>query len=176
MQGRRYALFVVPVFAASCAAPGAVQRAQPSSGSRPRFNGPEQVVLADSVEDRRWVHKPGIPVYPIEMLERRIEAQTIAAFVTDTTGAIEPQSISFLGKPERPFIVAVCRALVQARFFPVERGGGKRRALRLQSFLFGVEGGSVSPAHPPDVEAARRAIEREGLMPSLVELEQMAHC
>jgi hypothetical protein len=110
------------------------------------------------------------------MQENGVEAQTIVAFVIDTVGVIEPKSVSFLGNPERPFVASMCRALSQVRYHPVVRDGQKRRALMLQSFMFALEGGSLDIKRPPDIAAASRAIQREGLLPSLMELEHTVHC
>ena len=169
-------LAAVLLLLGSCAPQYSPQSSQAAGAITLHFSAPEQLVLADSVELKRWVGHPKQPQYPAQMQERGVEARTIAAFVVDTTGIIEPATVSFLGNSEPLFMVEICRALVQTRYYPVEREGHKRRALMLQSFMFGIEGGQLIGASPPDVEGARRAIEQEGLLASIVELEHKPHC
>jgi hypothetical protein len=158
--------------------PRAIPRLSDPSGSSltPHFYAPEQLVLADSIELRRWVGHPKQPEYPSQMQENGVEAQALVAYVIDTAGVIEQASVSFLVNPDPPFILAICRALTQTRYYPVERDGQKRRALMLHSFMFGLEGGRLYASRPPDPAAASRAIQQEGLLASVVELEHKPHC
>jgi len=177
MLSERYtSLVALLVLLCGCASQYTPQGSQVEGTITPHFKAPEQLVLADSLELKRWVGHPKQPQYPSEMQERGVEAKTIAAFVVDTAGVIELATVSFLGQPEHLFIVEICRALGETRYYPVERAGGKRRALMLASFMFGIEGGTLIGAAPPDVQAARRAIEQEGLLASVVELEHKPHC
>lgn len=60
----------------------------------------------------------------------------VVAYVVDTTGAIEPATISFLDETTPPFQRALCEYLPQLRYEPLVVAGQKMRVLVVESYGF----------------------------------------
>jgi hypothetical protein len=116
------------------------------------------------------------PSYPRAMKEQGVEAAVPVAFIVDTAGRVEPRSVSFLS-PVAPqgFRTSICEFLLRARFEPLRQDGGARRALVLEPFLFGLEGGRFYHARP-DMGPQREAARRLGLDSTLALLDRQPHC
>jgi len=76
------------------------------------------------------------PAYPALLRSARIEGTVSARFVVDTTGRVEPASLTFESAGERLFEASVRRALDASRFSPAETQGHRVRMLVRQDFAF----------------------------------------
>jgi len=76
------------------------------------------------------------PAYPGILRSAHIEGTVSVRFVVDTTGRVEPASITFESAGERLFEESVRRALLASRFSPAETQGHRVRMLVRQDFAF----------------------------------------
>jgi len=76
------------------------------------------------------------PVYPPEMLERKISGSTFVNYVVDTTGRVDVGTIRVVRTTHSAFAVAVREALAKMRFRPAIQGSRKVRQWVEQSFAF----------------------------------------
>ena len=142
--------------------------------SAPRFIAPGNLVLADSNEAKpKSVGR--LPRYPADLKAAGVEAGFAVMFVVDTAGRVEYPTISFAPDVARPFQAAVCAYLRTSRFSPVIRDGVPRRALVINPWTFGLEGG-VWERRQYDAEPLRRAIVAEGIPSAIARLEAQPHC
>ena len=82
-----------------------------------------------------WADNP-LPAYPSLLRDTRVTGIVNARFVVDTTGRVEPASITFDEESDRLFQQAVRRALLGSRFHPATNAGRRVRMLVRQDFLF----------------------------------------
>ena len=92
------------------------------------------------------VEKPALPlpgnkppVYPEMLRTAGIEGSALMQFIIDTTGSVEPLSISTRQSDHDLFTSAVRAALLRHRFLPAEVGGHKVRMLVEQRFDFAIQ-------------------------------------
>lgn len=101
------------------------------------------------VGDRPWaawqVEQPAMalpgsptPRYPDLLRAAGVEGEAVMAFVVDTTGRVDPASITVLRTTHELFAAAVRQALPTMRFVPAEVDGRKVRQLVQQPFVFAV--------------------------------------
>jgi len=76
------------------------------------------------------------PVYPPEMLERKISGSTFVNYVVDTTGRVDTNTIRVIRTTHEAFAEAVREALAKMRFRPAVQGSRKVRQWVEQSFAF----------------------------------------
>lgn len=163
---------------AACAthsAPAAEVDPAPSTAA-PRYGSTVGLVIAGDA-DVRPLSGPRSPVYPEEARRRNREATVHAAFILDTTGSVEPRSITILPPLASPeFQSSVCTFLVQTRFAPVARDGVRRRALVIHPFSFALvrEGAAPGLQDPPNLD--REAARARGLDSTLATFEHYPHC
>jgi protein TonB len=81
--------------------------------------------------DREVVPLPNNPrpAYPDALRSALVEGSVLVQFVVDTTGRVEPQSISIVRATHPGFADAVRRWLPQTRYAPAEARGGRVRQL-----------------------------------------------
>ena len=93
------------------------------------------------------------PVYPPDLLEKRIEGSTLVQFVVDTLGLAESNSFKVLSASHAEFADAVRGALPLMRFRPAIFHSRKVRQLVQQSFSF-----KIIPPDPlqPDTTSSSR--------------------
>ena len=77
-----------------------------------------------------------LPVYPALLRTTNVHGIVNARFVVDTSGRVEPPSITFDGESDRLFQEAVRRALLGSRFHPAMNAGRRVRMLVRQDFVF----------------------------------------
>ena len=154
----------------------------PPSDSQPRmigrFGDPEEITAASLASLKAPIVRAPIK-YPAELESMQLAGAAIFAFVVDTTGAIEPGTVTFLNGPRVEFARAVCGSLANYRYAPVVVEGRKRRALVVQMSAF------LSREFPdrsivPDASSLRSRIEENfaaGPIVTVVEqLEELPHC
>ena len=90
--------------------------------------------------DKAVMPVPGsvVPVYPPELKVRKVEGEVVAAFVVDTAGLAEVNSLKILKSTDSAFTEAVRSALPQMRFIPAMVGNKKGRQLVQQPFVFAI--------------------------------------
>ncbi|HEX6535355.1 MAG TPA: energy transducer TonB [Gemmatimonadaceae bacterium] len=79
------------------------------------------------------------PDYPAALREAGVTGAVTARFVIDSTGRVEPRSITFDGDPNALFAAAVRSALARSRYQPAEVRGRAVRVLARQDFLFSLK-------------------------------------
>jgi hypothetical protein len=134
--------------------------------------------MADSGEGR-FAQGYGSVHYPKAERSRDVEADFALAFVLDTAGRAEYESVSLIGNPAPAFLEESCRMLRNARFTPVWRDGAKRRALIVSEMSFKIEPHRPGPYLPParpKVEALRRGFAEKGMARTAEELSARRHC
>lgn len=103
-----------------------------------RFRDPEGI-SADPTGLRRDTSVkviPGGPRYPYAQQVRGITAVPVVAYVIDTTGRIELETVSFLNSSPAEFVDAVCVFLPKLRFEPFVVGDIKSRVLLVELYGF----------------------------------------
>jgi hypothetical protein len=88
---------------------------------------------------------------------------------------VEYETVTFPADVAIPFRTTVCTYLRRVRFTPVVRDGVTRRALVVDPFTFGLEGGTWW-RRQYDGEPIRRAIQFEGIDRTIAQLESLPHC
>ena len=98
---------------------------------------------SDKVYIARAVEKAVVPLpsnpspsYPRMLASAGLEGMVVARFVVDTTGRIEPGSLTIIQQNHALFENAVRDAMRRMRFSPAEADGRKVRQLVDQSFSF----------------------------------------
>ena len=103
-----------------------------------RFRDPEGIT-ADPTGLRRdttvKLHPPG-PRYPRDQESMGTNAAPVVAYVIDTTGRIEIETVSFLNASAPEFIDAVCAFLPAKRFEPFVVADQKWRVLLVEMYGF----------------------------------------
>ena len=172
---RRSVAFWIALALPACrTAPEATQRE--TGGSRfPNASEIEIMMTGD------WLPRPAGfdrgPRYPVGLRNRGVMGQVVAAFVIDTSGRVEPRSISFMQPAAHPeFQQSVCNFLRdEARFIPRRSEGRPRRALVFMPFAFTLNFADP-PGPAPNVsayETRARELPRDQLV---AELESRSHC
>lgn len=119
------------------AKPLLAQTNKPTSATS-RFGNVRDLALAEERELTLLPVKRG-PQYPDNAKANSLSAVVPTAFIVDTLGMIEPNSITFLGNLDAAseFRSSVCEFLrSRARFKPLMRAGVLRRAFVVQAFSF----------------------------------------
>jgi protein TonB len=80
-----------------------------------------------------------VPRYPEALKQYGVEGEVLAQFVVDTTGRVEPGSITILRADHDLFAHAVREALRGMRFVPAEAGARKVRQLVQLPFSFALD-------------------------------------
>ena len=166
-------------FVVACAS----SRGDPSVDARksPRFQSLAAVVIADSGEARP-IPGTGHLRYPEQARIRSVEAALLMAFVLDTAGRAEYETVSFRGGAPQAFIAEACLWLRSQRFTPVRRAGALRRALVVADLSFTLHSESLADVHlvnrapPVNVERYRRELAAKGVEAAAHELETQRHC
>ncbi len=103
-----------------------------------RFHDPDGIT-ADPTGLRRdtsvKMPRPG-PRYPQEHEARGIHAAAVVAYIIDTTGRIELETVSFLNRSAPEIIDAVCAFLPTKRFEPFVVADQKWRVLLVEMYGF----------------------------------------
>ncbi len=76
------------------------------------------------------------PSYPETLRSAAIEGEVDVEFVVDTTGRVEPGTLSIKKSTNELFSAAVKSAMPRMRFYPAEVGGKKVKQLVQQPFTF----------------------------------------
>jgi TonB family protein len=84
------------------------------------------------------------PAYPVDLLNRLVEAQFSVYFVVDTTGRIDVATIQVPPSVDRRFAQAVRDVLVRWHFVPAEIRGRRVRQLMEQPFQFRIVNGQYT--------------------------------
>ena len=101
-----------------------------------RFGDPDEITAVSLANLKAPIVR--IPIkYPPQLESMQLAGAAVVAFVVDTTGAVEPGTVTFLNGPRAEFAGAVCESLPKYRYAPVVVEGRKRRALvvMLSAFL-----------------------------------------
>ena len=119
--------------------------------------------------------RPVYPRYPVAERQAGTGAWPLVAYVIDTTGRIEPRTLTFLPPaPPRSFRDEFCIWAGRVRFSPARVGGAARRALFVQPFSFEVSGGERRSL--PDAEPYRRRLRELGAVGAVAHLNSLPHC
>jgi TonB family protein len=99
------------------------QRRVPASVASERLReqlGAGHVFTADQVDERAHPtgDVSGEPVYPDSLKRQMVRGRVLAEFVVDTTGSVEPETVTIVTSTLPPFGSAVQDALPAARFTP----------------------------------------------------------
>ena len=169
--------FAVSLLATACVAhpaPGGAMIASSGPASSRFGSTADLSMVGDS--DLRPVAAYYGPRYPQSAREDGVEAQVVTAYVIDTTGYVEPRSITFLPPvPPDDFRAAVCAHLERVRYARSAPNARPRRQLVFQAFAFAVKGGHLGNALP-DVKPLRDASRRMGVDSTVALLEPRPHC
>jgi hypothetical protein len=151
-------------------------------GDAERFRDLPAVVMADSAEARP-IPGTGHVRYPDEQRNRSIEAAFAFAFLLDTAGRVEYETVSFLGSAPTAFLSEACLWLRSQRFVPIRRDGIPRRTLVVSELSFTLDHSEhVGRTHPVtrapvvNAEKSRREFAAKGVAQSARELEARRHC
>jgi protein TonB len=111
-------------------------------GGRPGGTGiaPADGIWSSNLVEREVVPLGGAaPRYPETLRGAGVEGEVIAEFVVDTTGRVEPATVTFAQRAHPLFEQAVRQALRGMRFRPAEAGGRTVRQLVRQPFVFALQ-------------------------------------
>jgi protein TonB len=99
--------------------------------------GPDGAYSEDIVEKRAWPREDNPrPRYPDALRRAGVEGSFVVEFVVDSTGRVDPKSLSFPKAAHPQFLRAVRDALLRSRYFPAELAGLRVRQLVSQQFTF----------------------------------------
>ena len=140
----------------------------------PRIRSAGDLVLADSSEVKP-LDVSRFPKFPPDQKAAGEEAAFAVIFVLDTLGRVEYPTVSFGPEVARPFALAVCAYLRDARFTPVVRDGIARRAFVIADWTFALEGGAWY-RRQFDTAPLRQAVIASGLVRTSAHMEELAHC
>jgi len=87
------------------------------------------------------------PVYPSALRAAGVEGTVRLSFIIDTTGGVEPGSVTVLAASHPGFVASASAAVRAQRFIPAERRGVVVRTLAEQTVRFAM-GGRGSDAQP----------------------------
>jgi protein TonB len=76
------------------------------------------------------------PRYPDALRRAGVEGSFLVEFVVDSTGRVDPKTVSFPKAAHPMFLKAVRDALLRSRYFPAELAGIRVRQLVTQQFTF----------------------------------------
>ena len=135
-----------------------------SSGEDARFGDTHNVVVAERNESAPMVRE-----YPA--------AHFFIAFIVDTAGRVEQNSISFIGEAPEALRSHLCAEYTDVRFRPVRRAGIARRALMIHGFDHTPSGhtASLPPAHER-FDSTRTAVFGRGAAAAVEQLKTRPHC
>lgn len=172
------ALTLAIVVAAACAPPPVDGDPVPVRVERVRFSNVEEIIIADSGEARP---RPGLPRIEYPRTERNtgVEASFAMAFVLDTAGRVERNSVSLVGTSPPAFFKEACRWLGLKQFETIRRAGAPRRALVVWDFTFDLIGAhdGIRRARPAvEVESIRQMFASQGVETAARQLAQARHC
>lgn len=148
------------------------------SGS-PRFRNVVEIVVApeSGLSPVLTGGQPILPRFPANVESRNVRTSPSVAFVVDTTGAIEPRTVSFLNSAPLEYRRSICEWSRGVRFEPLVVDGVRRRGLTVSSFAFFRSETPFPPGGPPS--HSREWAKTIGEMP-LSELypmlEKRPHC
>jgi hypothetical protein len=107
----------------------------------------------------------------------RPSAHFFIAFIVDTTGRVEPRSISFIGEAPEEWRGHFCNEYMEARFRPVRRGAVARRALMIHAFDTMLPRDSASlPTAKMLFDSTRTAVFGRGAAAAVEQLRTRPHC
>lgn len=99
--------------------------------------GPNGAYSADVVEKTAWPREDNPrPQYPDALRRAGVEGTFVVEFVVDSTGRVDPNTLSFPKEAHPAFLRAVKYALLRSRYFPAELAGMRVRQLVSQQFAF----------------------------------------
>jgi hypothetical protein len=138
----------------------------------------DDVVLAPDAAKHQvevTVRDHGSLTYPMEERRHYVGAQAVTAFVVDTTGRIEPGSLTFLGEVPAPaFRRALCDWSRSVRFGTPRVDGKTTRVLLLRPWDFSV---GASPSRPlPSIDGFLSMLQHMTSADAASWLGQMPRC
>ena len=99
--------------------------------------GANDAYSADVVERTAWPREDNPrPRYPDALKRAGVEDSFVVEFVVDTTGRVDPKTLSFPKAAHPAFLQAVKNALLRSRYVPAELAGMRVRQLVSQQFTF----------------------------------------
>ena len=155
---------------------GCTARPPASVPTAARFQAPDALLMLPAEGDAPRTITGAAPRYPRSERARRAAATIVAAFVVDTAGNVEYQTISLLETAAAPFVQSVCDALRSTRFTPAAMQGRRRRALVVASFGFAVFPDGPGDPPTPNVASYRRALADQPRDSIIARLERAPHC
>lgn len=99
--------------------------------------GPNGAYSEEVVEKTAWPKQDNPrPRYPDSLKRAGVEGSFVVEFVVDSTGRVDPKTLSFPKAAHPAFLQAVRDALLHSRYFPAELAGTRVRQLVQQQFTF----------------------------------------
>jgi TonB family protein len=123
-------------------------------------NPPAAMVVPQS-DDRNVIAIPGSPSprYPEILKEAGVEGAVVAAFVVDTNGVLDPQSIKIIARTHQLFSDAFVAVAPELKFLPAILNGKKVKQVVQQPYLFNLMSSSNAPiAGRADTKVAVAAV------------------
>lgn len=118
-------------------APGGTPGGEPGAGDPNATSSGSEPLWADEVEKAaRVLGRQREPRYPDMLRTQHIEGRVVVAYVVDSLGRVEPNSIRMVESAHPLFEPAVRQTVLASRFRPAERRGRTVRQLVQQAFVF----------------------------------------
>jgi hypothetical protein len=141
-----------------------------------RFGDVRDVVVAEVLESNP-VARPTHFRPPQVIIANPQGAHFFMAFIVDTTGHVEPQTVSFLGDAPVSFRAPLCAMLAGWQYEPVRRAGKRHRALVIRPFDFWPAHDSTHrPTANGGFDSTRAALVGHGVDAAVKHLETLPHC
>ncbi len=86
-----------------------------------------------------------LPAYPEFLRQAGVEGQVVLEALVDTTGRVQPGSISVVSATNPGFVASARQALLATLFRPAQVGGRPVRMLVRIPFAFAIRGGTAGP-------------------------------
>lgn len=102
----------------------------------PESGNPEPETVVEVADQPARALELAHPTYPSLLRTMHVQGDVSARYIVDTTGRVEPESISFVGSSEKLFEESVRRALLASRFVPARTHDRAVRMLVRQDFAF----------------------------------------
>ena len=114
----------------------------------------QKIFSADNVDERATVLDAGslAAAYPPELITQRLSGSVLLQFVVDTTGRVEPETISVVSSTHALFSASASLAVRNASYHPAMKAGKPVRQVILQPFEFTPAGERTTEGSQPDIK------------------------
>ena len=164
---------------ALCGVTACAQQPRGNDVQQSRFNEIDAIVVAPDAGLAPVLTggHPVVPRIPTGRLGSKARVTATVAYVVDTTGAIERQTVSFMSGVPADYRSAVCEWSRGARFEPLVVNGVRKRGLTVSSFSFFRAENPFNLEPPPSLALEMLKTLREMPVSELLPmLEKKIHC